>query len=135
MKVRVHGRLGLLSAVALAACMHVAAAAGSYEVEDVPLSQIAADLAAGKTTSVEVTQAYIDRIHNYDGPLHAVIGIDPNALKQAAAADKRRKARKTPGAARWRAAAAQGQHRCHWSADHGGLLCAGGQHASQGLLK
>jgi len=97
MKVRVHVRLGLLSAVALAACMRVAAAAGSYEVEDVPLSQIAADLAAGKTTSVEVTQAYIDRIHKYDGPLHAVIGIDPNALKQAAAADERRKAHKTLG--------------------------------------
>jgi amidase len=97
MKVRMHVRLGLLSAVALAACMRVAAAAGSYEVEDVPLSQIAADLAAGKTTSVEVTQAYIDRIRKYDGPLHAVIGIDPNALKQAAAADKRRKAHKTLG--------------------------------------
>lgn len=97
MKVRMHVRLCLLSAVALAACMRVAAAAGSYEVEDVPLSQIAADLAAGKTTSVEVTQAYIDRIHRYDGPLHAVIGIDPDALKQAAAADQRRKAHKTLG--------------------------------------
>ena len=80
MKVRVHVRLSLLSAVALAACIRVAAAAGSYEVEDVPLSQIAADLAAGKITSVEVTQAYIDRVHKSDGPLNAGIGIEPSAL-------------------------------------------------------
>lgn len=97
MKLRMHVRLGLLSAVVLAVSMRVAAAAGSYEVEDVPLSQIAADLAAGKTTSVEVTKAYIDRVRTYDGLLHAVIAIDPNALKQAAAADKRRSARKTLG--------------------------------------
>jgi amidase len=62
-----------------------------YNVEEVPLSQISADLASGKTTSVEVTQAYIDRVKRYDGRLHSVINMVPDALKQAAASDKRRK--------------------------------------------
>jgi amidase len=61
-----------------------------YAVYEVPLSQVAADLAAKKTTSAAVTQAYIDRIKAFDGPLHSVILIAPDALKQAAAADKRR---------------------------------------------
>ncbi len=65
-----------------------------YAVEEVPLSQVADDLAAGKTTSVAVTQAYIDRIKMYDGPLHGVIAIAPDALKQAADSDARRKAGK-----------------------------------------
>ena len=65
--------------------------AKSYAVEEVPLSQVAADLAAGKTTSVAVTKAYIDRIKTYDGALHAVILVAPDALDQAAASDKRRK--------------------------------------------
>jgi len=97
MRSRVPLRLGFLCAVALAVCMRAAVAAGAYQVEEVPLSQIAADLAAGKTTSVKLTQAYIARIKTYDGPLNSVIGVAPDALKQAAAADQRRKAKKTLG--------------------------------------
>jgi len=69
-----------------------------YAVEEVPLSQVAEDLAAGKTTAVAVTQAYIDRINMYDGPLNGVIAIAPDALQQAAASDARRKEGKTLGA-------------------------------------
>lgn len=61
-----------------------------YAVEDVSLAQISADLAAKTTTSVAVTQAYIDRINMYDGPLNAVIAVAPDALAQAAASDRRR---------------------------------------------
>src|SRR4051812_46703477 len=61
-----------------------------YAVEDVPLAKISADLAAKRTTSVAVTQAYIDRIKTYDGNLHAIIAIAPDALQQAVASDKRR---------------------------------------------
>lgn len=68
-----------------------------YAVEEVPLSQVADDLAAGKTTSVAVTQAYIDRIKMYDGPLHGVIAIAPDALEQAKASDARLKAKKPLG--------------------------------------
>jgi amidase len=67
----------------------------SYAVEEVPLTQISADLASGRATSVAVTEAYIERIKAYDGALHAVIRIASDASEQAAASDKRR-ARKKP---------------------------------------
>ena len=73
-------------------------AAAPYEVEEVAVSQIAEDLAAKKTTAVAVTQAYIDRIKKYDGVLHSVITIAPDALDQAAASDKRRADGKPLGA-------------------------------------
>lgn len=80
--------VAVIGALSLAACSKKEPAA--YAVEETPLSQISADLAAGKTTSVAVTQAYIARIKADDGPLHAVIRIAPDALDQAAASDKRR---------------------------------------------
>jgi amidase len=79
----------LIASLALAACSETAPQK-PYAVEEVPLAQIAADLAAKTTTSVAVTQAYIDRINLYDGPLNAVISVAPDALDQAAASDKRR---------------------------------------------
>lgn len=68
-----------------------------YAVEDVPLSQISADLAAGVTTSAAVTQAYIARIKTFDAPLKSVIAVAPDAAQQAAASDQRRKEGKTLG--------------------------------------
>jgi amidase len=64
----------------------------------VPLSKVSEDLASGVTTSVAVTQAYIDRINMFDGPLNGVIAIAPDALQQAAASDARRKEGKAIGA-------------------------------------
>src|SRR4051812_24034894 len=69
----------------------------AYSVEEVPLVQVATDLAAGKTTAVAVTKAYIARIKTYDGPFHSVIVVAPDALDQAAASDKRRAAGQTLG--------------------------------------
>ena len=86
----------LLVSVSLIAC-NKQEAAKPYEVEEVSLAQISADLAAGTTTSAAVTQAYIDRINMYDGPLNAVISLTPDALKQAAASDARRKEGKSLG--------------------------------------
>src|SRR5579863_7572142 len=68
-----------------------------YAVEEVPLAQISADLASGKTTSVAVTQADIHRIKTYDHALHAVILIASDALDQAAASDSRRAQNRTLG--------------------------------------
>lgn len=68
-----------------------------YEVEEVSLSHISADLAAGKTTSVAVTEAYIARMRAYDAPLKSVILIAPDALREAAASDQRRKDGKSLG--------------------------------------
>jgi amidase len=64
----------------------------AYVVEEAPLAEISQDLSSGKVTAVAVTKAYIERIKTYDGQLHAVIGIAPDAVAQAAASDKRRKA-------------------------------------------
>ena len=88
--------LVMTSALALAACSKQEPAK-PYAVEEVPLAKISADLAAKQTTSVAVTQAYIDRIKMYDGNLHAIIAITPDALQQAAASDKRRAEGKTLG--------------------------------------
>ena len=80
--------LALISGLSLAGCSKPQVK--TYAVEEVPLSQISADLDSGKTTSVAVTKAYIERIKTYDGALHAVIRVAPDALDQAAASDKRR---------------------------------------------
>lgn len=87
--------LGLAFAFTLAACGREETT--PYAVEEISLAQVSADLASGATTSVAVTQAYIDRIKQYDAPLKSVIRVADDALQQAAAADKRRKEGKTLG--------------------------------------
>ena len=101
-----------LSALALAACAtppHVAppngapaeesptsATPASYDAPTLlakPLPEIADALASGEVTSVQLTQAYLDRIAALDraGPrLQAIIALNPDALAQAAEADARR---------------------------------------------
>ena len=50
-----------------------------------PASEIADALAAGDTTSVEVTQAHLDRIGEVDGAVHAFLQVDAEgALRDAA---------------------------------------------------
>lgn len=86
--------LAVIAALTLAACEkqdEAVQAPPPYDVEDVSLSQLSSDLAAGTTTSAAVTQAYIDRIKTYDGQLNSVIAVAPDALEQAAASDQRRK--------------------------------------------
>ena len=91
--------LGLLAA---ATSMHASAAvppeyAASYAVEEVSLQQVSMDLASGKATSVDAVKSYILRIKQYDDPLNGVIGIAPDAFKQAEESDRRRKAGKLLG--------------------------------------
>ncbi|MCW2756715.1 MAG: aspartyl/glutamyl-tRNA(Asn/Gln) amidotransferase subunit, partial [Nocardioidaceae bacterium] len=51
----------------------------------------AAALAAGETTSAELTQAHLDRIAAVDGAVHAFLHVDAEgALEQARASDERR---------------------------------------------
>ena len=89
--------LVLAAALSLAACSEPAPPPEPYNVAEAPLSQISADLAAGKTTSAEITQGYIDRINTMDGPLNGVIMVAPDALDQAAASDQRRAAGQAMG--------------------------------------
>lgn len=56
-------------------------------------AELAAKLDAGEVTSVELTQAHLDRIDAVEGSLHAFLKVDHDgALEQAAAADAARKA-------------------------------------------
>ena len=56
-------------------------------------AELADALAAGETTSVEVTRAYLDRIAAVDPAVHAFLHVDADgALAQAAASDERRAA-------------------------------------------
>ncbi|MDH2414097.1 Asp-tRNA(Asn)/Glu-tRNA(Gln) amidotransferase subunit GatA [Nocardioides sp. CER19] len=60
-------------------------------------AELADALAAGETTSVELTQAHLDRIGAVDGDVHAFLHVDTEgALAQAQASDERR----TAGAAK-----------------------------------
>src|SRR6478609_6599947 len=56
-------------------------------------AELAAALAAGETTSVEITRAHLDRIAAVDGAVHAFLHVDAEgALAQAAESDARRAA-------------------------------------------
>ncbi len=58
-------------------------------------AELADALAAGETTSVELTRAHLDRIAAVDGAIHAFLHVDAEgALAQAAASDERRGAGK-----------------------------------------
>ncbi len=82
--------LPLAFSLSLAACSEGAPPLAPYAVEEGSLAQVSADLAAGYTTSVEITKAYIARIEAMDHALNAVILVAPDALEQAVASDKRR---------------------------------------------
>ncbi len=56
-------------------------------------AELADALASGEITSVQLTQACLDRIREVDGPIHAFLHVDAEgALAQAAASDERRAA-------------------------------------------
>ncbi|MHA6721822.1 amidase [Sphingomonas sp. RS2018] len=73
-----------------------AAAQRRVAVEELPLSDLATRIAAGRVTSEGATRAYLDRIAAMDrkGPaLRSVIAINPQALAQARALDAERRTR------------------------------------------
>ncbi|WP_432565357.1 amidase [Kineococcus sp. SYSU DK003] len=92
----------LLAATTL--CLAPAATAAPTPSDELPavvgltVTDEARMLAAGETTSVDLVQAYLDRIAAYDDAyadqpgLHAVITVSPTALENAALLDAERKA-------------------------------------------
>ncbi|MBS42412.1 MAG: amidase [Nocardioides sp.] len=65
----------------------------AYDVTGKTIAELQADMTAGVVTSVQVTQAYLDRIAAYDGGaygFHAFITVADTALAQARAADEAR---------------------------------------------
>ena len=72
------------------------------DVVEASIADLRAALEDGRTTSVELVEAYQDRIAAYDGPetdtkLNSVIVTNPQALAEAAASDERRAAGETLG--------------------------------------
>ncbi|BCT33731.1 amidase [Pseudomonas protegens] len=72
------------------------------EVTEVSIADLRAALESGRTTAVELVQAYLARIDAYDGPqtataLNAVVVRNPEALKEAVASDERRAKGQTLG--------------------------------------
>ncbi|WP_432789897.1 amidase [Brevibacterium sp. K11IcPPYGO002] len=73
-----------------------------FDVVEASIADLRAALAGGRTTSVELVEAYQDRIAAFDGPdtdtkLNSVIVKNPQALAEAAASDERRAAGQTLG--------------------------------------
>ncbi|MEG3615862.1 amidase family protein [Isoptericola haloaureus] len=70
-----------------------AATTVDYDVTGATIERLQMDMRSGMTTSVEITQAYLDRISAYDGGalgFHSFITVADDALAQAAAADAAR---------------------------------------------
>lgn len=72
------------------------------EVTEVSIAELRTALEAGRTTAVELVQAYLARIDAYDGPgtptvLNAVVVRNPEALKEAQVSDARRARGETLG--------------------------------------
>jgi amidase len=71
------------------------AAQPAYSVEEKSISQLQADLAADRVTSVELVRLYLARIERIDrnGPrLQAILALNPDAMAEARALDAERRA-------------------------------------------
>jgi amidase len=69
-------------------------------MEQQTISQLQSQMASGETTSVAITQAYLERIESLDrnGPrVNAIIEANPDALAIAQALDSERRAGKVRG--------------------------------------
>ena len=89
-------KLCLLVAGGVLLAMSLPAAA--YDVTEKSIVEIKADLAAGRTTSVELVRLYSARIAALNPSLHAVIALNPAAAQQAQAADASRRNGRPQGA-------------------------------------
>jgi amidase len=87
----------LSAAIAFAAALGAAVPAAAYDPVEKSIAQLEADLAAGRTTSVELVEAYTRRIEALNPTLRAVIAVNPAALADARAADAARAAHRPLG--------------------------------------
>ncbi|MBW4718380.1 amidase [Saccharothrix obliqua] len=65
-------------------------AALGFDLDAATIPDLARRFEAGSLTSVDLTRAYLRRIREVDGRVRAVLAVDPTALAQAAASDRRR---------------------------------------------
>jgi amidase len=62
------------------------------EVHEASIAQLRETLDDGRTTAVELVEAYVRRIDAFDGGLNSIVVRNPDALAEAAASDERRAA-------------------------------------------
>src|SRR4051812_14956942 len=86
-----------LAAPASAAAPAPAARASAVDPTSVTIAQAQAALADRSTNSVKLTRSYLARIRKYEPAYNAFISMNPDALKEARAADARRAAGKRLG--------------------------------------
>jgi len=89
--------LGARATAAAPATPADAGAAESGTLDEVGLDDLQARMSSGAETSRSITQKYLDRIAQRDGRLRSVLEINPDALAQAEAMDRERKAGKVRG--------------------------------------
>src|SRR5688572_6802422 len=77
-------RVGILTA---ALASGAAAQAPAINVIELTVPQIQADYAAKKYTAVQLTQAFLARINQFEDHYNAFISMNPNAVTEAAALD------------------------------------------------
>jgi amidase len=66
------------------------ASAAPFSVFEASIADMQAAMKAGRTTSHEIVQQYLNRIATYEDKLHAAITVNPNALAEADERDRQR---------------------------------------------
>jgi amidase len=69
----------------------------AFDLDAATIPQLQGLMGHGRLTAVELTDAYLQRIQRIDPKIHAVIAVDPTALTQAAASDRRHRSGHTRG--------------------------------------
>ncbi|MBV8683026.1 MAG: amidase [Caulobacteraceae bacterium] len=91
-------RAACASVVILGAILGTGASAqGAYDPTEKSIGELEADLAAGRTTSVGLVEAYSHRIEMLNPKLRAVIVVNPRAMEEARTADTARAAHRVQG--------------------------------------
>ena len=83
--------IGLAALLCAATPLGAAAAPRAYDVAEKSIPQLKADLASARVTSAELVRLYEARIARLDPKLHAVIAVNPDALRLARASDAARR--------------------------------------------
>lgn len=70
---------------------------GSFELDEITISELQNAMQSGKMSAKEITQKYLERIASVDKKINSIIEINPDALKIAEDLDKERRSRKIRG--------------------------------------
>src|SRR4051812_11596124 len=64
----------------------------TFSVVEASITDMQRALASGRVTSVDLVREYLTRIGTYEPVLHAVLAVNPNALREAERLDRERAA-------------------------------------------